>query len=95
MIETTVLDPAEVLDTPGAEAEFIAAAFESGDAAHITNALGIVARARGMTNIAREAGVTRRGALQGPQRQGQSEGATRNSGRLFRALGVELSARAA
>ena len=34
-------------------------AFASGNAAYIADALGIIARARGMTEIVREAGVTR------------------------------------
>jgi probable addiction module antidote protein len=31
----------------------------SGDAGHIANALGVITRARGMTEVARGAGVTR------------------------------------
>jgi probable addiction module antidote protein len=34
-------------------------ALETGDAAYITHAFGVIAKARGMTGIAREAGVTR------------------------------------
>lgn len=46
--QTTKFDAAEYLDTPEAQAEFLAAALESGDAPHIVAAMGTVARARGM-----------------------------------------------
>lgn len=58
-LETTLFDPAEHLRTPEAQAELLADAFDSGEASYIANALGIVARAKGMTSVAKEAGVTR------------------------------------
>jgi len=58
-LETTPFDAAEYLDTPEAQAELLSDAFATGDAGYIANALGIVARARGMTSVAKEAGVTR------------------------------------
>ena len=42
-------DPAAYLDTPEAVAEYLVAAFESGEQAVIADALGVVAKARGMT----------------------------------------------
>lgn len=42
-------DPAEYLTSPEAIAEFIADALETGDVAYIAKALGVAARARGMT----------------------------------------------
>jgi probable addiction module antidote protein len=59
MIETAVFDVARYIDTPEAEAELLADAFASGDIGYITHALGIVARARGMSQVARDAGVSR------------------------------------
>ncbi|HEY8213483.1 MAG TPA: addiction module antidote protein [Methylocystis sp.] len=59
MIETTPFDPAKYLDTEDSQLELLADAFESGNAAYVADALGVVARARGMSEIAREAGVTR------------------------------------
>lgn len=44
-IETAPFDPARYLPEPKAQAEFLTAAFERGDAAHVTVALGVVARA--------------------------------------------------
>ena len=58
-IRTTRFDPAEYVRTPGNQADLLNDALDSGDAGYITNALGIIARARGMTEVARGAGVTR------------------------------------
>lgn len=52
-------DPAVALKSPESIAIFIADAFETGDAAHIAKALGVVARAKGMAEIARETGLSR------------------------------------
>lgn len=60
-IETTKWDGAELLDTPEAVAAYIEAAFEDGDPAIITHALGNVARAKGISRIAKDTGVTRAG----------------------------------
>ena len=59
MLETTVFDAARYIDTPEAEAEVLADALESGDSRYIAHALGIIARARGMSQVARDAGVSR------------------------------------
>ncbi|MGO0305652.1 addiction module antidote protein [Endozoicomonas acroporae] len=52
-------DPAAALDSPEAVEVFIADAFETGDASYIAKALGVVARAEGMSNIARQTGLSR------------------------------------
>ncbi len=44
MIKTEALDPAEFLDTPDAVAEYLAAAYESGDPAIIADALAVARR---------------------------------------------------
>ena len=59
MIETKPWDTAEQLDTPEEVAAYLEAALEEDDAAFFTHALGVVARASGMSKIAAEAGVTR------------------------------------
>ena len=58
-IETLPFDAARYLQSAEAQTELLSDAFASGDARYIAAALGVVARARGMTQIAREAGVTR------------------------------------
>lgn len=55
----TIYDPAEDLRSDEAIALFMADAFETNDASYISYALGIVARAKGMTQIARETGLSR------------------------------------
>jgi probable addiction module antidote protein len=51
-LKTTVFDAAEYLDTPEAQAEFVTAAVETGDAAFIRDAVNTVARARDIGEIA-------------------------------------------
>jgi probable addiction module antidote protein len=58
-LKTAPWDPAEYLTTPSRIAAYLEAAFEDGDPALIAAALGDVARAIGMTQLAAEAGVTR------------------------------------
>lgn len=56
--KTRPFDPAELLKDERDIQEFLALASESKDAAHIADALGTVARARGMTTVARDAGLS-------------------------------------
>ncbi|PIO97435.1 conserved hypothetical protein [uncultured Pleomorphomonas sp.] len=58
-IETTKWDAAEFLTSDEAIAATLEAAFEDGDPKMIAVALGDIAKAKGMSAIAREAGVTR------------------------------------
>ena len=57
--KTMPFDAARYLASPEAQAELLSDALETGDAGYIAHALGLIARARGMTAVAREAGVTR------------------------------------
>ena len=52
-------DTAEFLETQEDIDIYLQVAFESGDTRQITKALGNVAKARGMTDIAKQAGLTR------------------------------------
>jgi probable addiction module antidote protein len=52
-------DPADALKSDEAIEVFLADAFETGDARYIAKALGVVARAKGMTRIARTTGLAR------------------------------------
>jgi probable addiction module antidote protein len=58
-IETSPFDAADHLQSPQSQQELLDDAFASGDPAYVAAALGTVARARGMSQIARDAGVTR------------------------------------
>lgn len=59
VLKTTKWDPAEYLDSDEAIEEFLVAVFEDGTPAEIASALGVVARARGMTQLAAETGLSR------------------------------------
>ncbi|HXT09383.1 MAG TPA: addiction module antidote protein, partial [Roseiarcus sp.] len=59
--ETTPFDPAEYLDAEEDQIDLLRDAFASGDAAYIANAIGVVARARNVSKLARETGLTRAG----------------------------------
>ncbi|CAN5504274.1 putative addiction module antidote protein [soil metagenome] len=60
-IKTTKYDVAEYLRTPEEMAAYLEACMEeaNGDAAFVAKALGNIARAKGMTEIARETGLSR------------------------------------
>src|SRR6184192_4018854 len=60
-IKTTRYDVAEHLRTPEEMAAYLEACLEeaNGDAAFVAKALGNIARAKGMTEVAREAGLSR------------------------------------
>lgn len=59
--KTTRFDISEHLRTPEEMAAYLEACFEeaNGDAAFIAKALGDIARAKGMTQVARDAGLSR------------------------------------
>lgn len=57
--KTRPFDSAEYLDTPEAIAAYLADALDSGSSAEFQDALNVVARARGMSEIAKAAGVGR------------------------------------
>jgi probable addiction module antidote protein len=56
-IETTRWDAADHLNTAEGIAAYLKAVFEDGDPALIAAALGDIARSKGMTKVAKEAGV--------------------------------------
>ena len=58
-LKTIPFDAAHYLGSRKAQAELLSDAIESGDAGYIATALGVIARARGMGEVASEAGVTR------------------------------------
>jgi probable addiction module antidote protein len=56
---TSPWDAAEVLDTPEAMEAYLEAAFETEDPKFIARALGTIARARNISQLARDTGMTR------------------------------------
>jgi len=92
-VETTKFDIQDHLKTPADRAAYIEAALEDGDVSLITHALGDVARAVGMSDVAREAGITREGLYKALSEKGDPRLSTLLG--VMRALGLQLSARAA
>jgi len=92
-VKTTRFDVAETLDTPKRQAEYVSAALETGDAAFVRDAVGIVARARGMGDIARAAGLNRESLYKALGETGNPEFGTMLG--VLQALGLELTARPA
>lgn len=88
-IETVPFDAAEFLDTPEAQARFLADAMEEGDVAYIAHALGIVARARGMSQIAKDAGLSRESLYRSLSENGDPRLSTMLG--VMKAMGLKLS----
>ena len=87
-IETRPFDPAAYLDSPQAMLAYLDGAFADGDAREITDALGVVARARGMSQLAEETGLTRQALYKALSGDGNPEFATVL--KVMRALGLRL-----
>ena len=90
---TRPFDPARYLDSPVALAEYLAAALETGDSAFVSRSLGAIARARGMTEVAKESGLGRESLYKALGDNGNPEFSTVL--RVVKALGLRLSAEAA
>ena len=93
MRKTTRFDAADYLDSEERHVAHITAALETGDADFVRDALGIVARARGMGEIAKNAGLNRESLYKALGETGNPEFSTVM--RIVRALGLTLSARPA
>jgi probable addiction module antidote protein len=70
---------------------FMADALETGDAAHIANALGIVARTKGMASIAADTGLSREQLYRSFSEEGNPTLKTTLA--VMKALGIELTAK--
>lgn len=90
MVATTRFDAAEYLDTAERQAAYITAALETGDLAFVRDALGIVARARGMAEIAKTADLNRESLYKALGESGNPGLATVL--RVLQALGFTLTA---
>src|SRR6516165_10019934 len=93
MLKTIRFDAADFLDTEKKQAAYITAALETGDADFVRDALGVVARARGMGQVAKTAGLNRESLYRALGEAGNPEFTTVM--RVVRALGLTLTARPA
>lgn len=87
-IETRLWDAAEHLETEEDMAAYLDAALEEGDASLVVAVLGDIARAKGMSQIAREAGLGRESLYKALSPTGNPEFATIL--KVVRALGLQL-----
>jgi len=89
-LKTTKWDVVDYLKTDKDMAEYLEAAIEEGDSALISAALGDIARAKGMTRIARKAGLGRESLYKALSPNGNPGFATVL--KVVRALGLRLHA---
>ena len=87
-LKTKPFDPAEYLDDDESIAAYLDEAMSTGDAKFIAKSLGVVARARGMTQIAKDTGLSRESLYRALGDDGNPEFATLLS--VISALGLRL-----
>ena len=90
MVKTEPFDPARYLTSAESQEELLNDALASGNASYVSRALGTIARARGMTEVAREAGVSREALYKALSENGDPRLTTLLG--VARALGVTLRA---
>ncbi len=88
-VELTKWDSADFLKTKEDVAAYLKAVFEDGDAALITHALGVVARAEGMTEVAKQTGLTRASLYKALSDNGNPEFSTVL--KVIHALGLKMT----
>jgi probable addiction module antidote protein len=88
--KTEPYDAAEYLETTEDMAAYLEAALEDGDPRVVVHALGTIARARGMSQIARETGLGRESLYKALSPEGNPEFATML--KVIQALGIKLHA---
>jgi probable addiction module antidote protein len=89
-VKVSRFDAAELLKTPELCAYFLTDALETKDPAQIAHALGTLARAKGMREVAKKTGLSREGLYKILSDKGNPEIATIL--RVLQVLGVELVA---
>ena len=90
---TKPYDAAEYLASEEEMAAYLEEAFSEGDAPLIIQALGTIARARGMTQLARETGLRRESLYKALSSEGNPEFGTIL--KVVKALGIKLHAETA
>ncbi len=88
-VKTSPYDSAEYLDSAEAINAYMEEALETDDPAFIAKALGTIARARGMAQIARKAGLSRESLYKALSTEGNPEFGTVI--RVMHALGLKFS----
>ncbi|AIR05154.1 MULTISPECIES: addiction module antidote protein [Cedecea] len=89
MNKLTDYDPASALVDNEEIAFFMADALETGDAAYIAKALGVVARAKGMSQVATETGLSREQLYRSFSAEGNPT--LKSTLAVMKALGITLT----
>jgi len=90
-MKITKWDMAENIITPEDVTAYLSAALEEGEAADVINVIGAIARSKGMTKLAREAGVTREALYTSLSANGNPSFITVLN--ILRSLGIILQAK--
>lgn len=91
-VKTRVFDAARYLETPEAISVYLEDIFETENPELIAHALGTVARAKGMTEVARKTGLSRESLYKALSAKGNPEFATIL--KVMRALDLKITAKA-
>lgn len=91
-VNTYPYDSADYLDSPEAISVYLEEAFKTEDPAFISQALGTVARAKGMSDVARKTGLSRESLYKALSAEGNPEFATIL--KVMKALDLKVTARA-
>lgn len=93
VFKTTKFDMADFLGNGEDIASYLTDAFATGDRAYVSHALGVIARTKGMANVARKAGMGRESLYKALSAEGNPELGTVL--RVMAALGLRLTASSA
>ena len=92
-LELLPFDAAKHLTDPTDQADLLNEALATGDAKYIAHALGVVARARGISSIAGDAGIARQSLYRALSKDGNPTLDT--VARVLASLGLQLAVRPA
>ncbi len=87
-VETVPFDAARYLENAESQAELLTDAFASGNASYVAASLGVIARAKGMTQVAKDAGITREALYKALSAEGDPKLSTLLG--VMKALDIEL-----
>jgi probable addiction module antidote protein len=88
-IKTYPFEPEKYFTTATSQRFLLEDALSTGHPGYIADALGIIARARGMSDVAKEAGLTRAALYKGLTKNGDPKLSTVLS--LLKTMGLELA----
>ncbi|WP_449434386.1 addiction module antidote protein [Pseudomonas putida] len=84
-------DAADYLTTPEAIAQFMTDALETGDASYVAKAVGVIARAKGMSELAMETGLSREQLYRSFSAHGNPT--LKSFLAVMKALGIDMAAK--